>query len=353
MFAIQSDVANRVTEAVRVTLRPNHAQQLKQTGTDSIEAYDFYLQGLYQQNTTTPEGLLKSLELFGHAIEKDPRFARAHAAIGVTYDVLGGWGIQHPREALPKGKAAALRALELDDSIIEAHTVVGDLATYDLEWPVAEAGYKRALALNPNSALALDSYGTAYFLPQGRFEESIATIRRAIELDPNSLVIRTDLALALHLARRPDEAITEAKRVLAREPTATQALWILGLAYWRKGAFDASIEALEKRAVLTKRIFLSLGGLGFVYAHAGKSDSALKILAEMNERAKNETADPIGFAGIYLGLGDNDNAMKWLENGYDERPNGRLAFVKVGTFYDSLQSDPRYMALLKKIGLEK
>ena len=353
VFAIQSDVALSVAEALRVTLSPANVPQIEKKGTDSLEAYDLYLQGLYHQNKLTPEGLGKGLEYFNRAIGLDPRFARAHAAVGVTYDLLGGWAIQHPREAVPKAKAAAARALELDDTLAEAYGVIGDMAVYDLDWPLAETSFRRALALNPNSALVLDGYGIVYLSPWGRHQESIATLRRAIEIDPHSLLFRQDLATALMVAQRNDEAIEEAKRVLAREPTASEAWWALGWASLQKGAYDTAIEAFQKRAELTGQSLPSLGMLGAAYARAGKRDEALKVLASMQERAKKESTDPIGFAWIYLSLGDNETALNWLEKTYDERPNVQLAFFKVSKFYDPLRSHPRFIALLRKIGLEK
>lgn len=241
----------------------------------------------------------------------------------------------------------------MDDTLVVAHVVIGDIAVYDLDWPLAEASYKRALALNPNSAFALDAYAITYLTPWGRHEESIATERRAIELDPHSLLVRQDFAAALMSANRNDEAIEEAKRVLAREPTASEAWFLLGWASWRKGVHDAAVEAFQKRAQLTGQSFPSLGGLGFAYAQAGKRDEALKVLATMKERAKKETFDPIGFAWIYLGLGDKDAALEWLQRTYDERPNMQLAFLKVSPWYDPLRSDPRFIELLKKVGFEK
>lgn len=236
---------------------------------------------------------------------------------------------------------------------MEAHVVLGDMAVSDIDWPLAEASYKHALTLNPNSAFALDNYAVLYLTPWGRHEEAIATIRRAIALDPNSLLYRSDLSVTLMLAQRNDEAIAEAKGLLAREPTSAQAWWILGWASWRKGAHDAAIEAFKKRVELTGQSFPSLGGLGFAYAQAGKRDEALKVLATMKERAKKETFDPMGFAWIYLGLGEHDAALEWLQKTYDERPNMELAFINTGTIWDPVRANPRFIALLKKFGFEK
>lgn len=353
MFAIQSDVARSVAEALRVTLSSASAQQIAKKGTDNLEAYDLYLQGLYQQNKLTPEGLEKSVIHLDQSIALAPTFARAHWAKGLSYELLGVWAVQVPREALPKAKAAVRRALELDDSIAEAHSTMGDLFVGELDWQSAEASYRRALSLAPNSPFVLEGYAIAYPTPWGRHDESIANFRRAIELDPHSLLYRQDFAGALFCARRYDEAIEEAKRVLAREPTATEALGILASTYERKGAYDAAIDAYQKRAKLTGQDLQTLGGLGWVYTRAGKRDEALKVLATMKERAKKEVFDPLGFAWIYIGLDDKDAAMQWLQRAYDERPNVYLAFLKVAPIYNSLRSDPRFIALLKKVGFEK
>ena len=227
------------------------------------------------------------------------------------------------------------------------------MAVFDLDWPLAEASYKRALALNPNSALALDTYAVNYLTPWGRHEESIANLRRAMELDPHSLLFRTDFAFAVLVVQRYDEAIAEAKGVLAREPAAVYAWWILGEASLGKGAHDAAIEAFQKMAQLTGRSFPSLGFLGYAFAQGGRRDEALKVLDTMKERAKKEAFDPIGFAWIYLGLDDKDAALEWLQRTYKERPNVSLAYIKVLFVYDSIRSDPRFIELLRKVGFEK
>jgi tetratricopeptide (TPR) repeat protein len=231
--------------------------------------------------------------------------------------------------------------------------VLGDMAAFDNDWRLAEATYKRALALNPNFPLALDSYAISYLTPWGRHEESIAALRHAIELDPNASIYRGDLVTALMLAQRNEETIEECKRALEREPNLAWAWWSLGVAQGEKGAHDAAIEAFKKHATLLEQNFDALGGLGYAYARAGKRDEALKVLATLKERAKKETFDPVGIAWIYMGLDDNDAALEWLQRAYDERPNYNLAYLKVGPFYNRIRSNPRFIALLKKIGLEK
>lgn len=353
VFGIQSDVAKSVAEALRVALTPASVQQIEKKGTDNQEAYDLYLQGLYHQNKLTPDGLAKGLEYFNRAIALDARFAKAHAAAALTYDFYGSWAIEHPREAVPKAKALALRALELDETVAEAHTVIGDMAVFDLDWQLAEASYKRGLALNPNSALLLDAYGIVFLTPWERHDESIAMIRRAVELDPHSLLYRTDLGTALWLAGQWDEAIAELQWVLAREPSASQALWVIGWPYSFKGQHGAAIEALKKRVELTQQSLPALGGLGLAYARAGRRDEALKVLATLKDRAERETVDPIGFAWIYLGLGDQEAALDWLERAYNERPNIELAFINTGPIWKPVRSHPRYVALMKKLGFGK
>jgi adenylate cyclase len=288
----------------------------------------------------------KSLTYFNRAIELDPGFARAHATAAFTYEYFALFAILPQREAYPKAKALAKRARELDGSLVEAHAILGDVAVYDCDWPLAEASYKRAIALNPNSPFVLDGYAIGYPTPWGRHDESIAALRRAIELDPNASPYRGDLVVALMLAQRNEETIEEAKRALEREPNLAWAWWSLGVAYSEKGAHDAAIEAFKKHAAIVEQNFDALGGLGYVYGRAGKRDEALKVLATMKERAKKETFDPFGFAWVYLGLDDHDAALGWFQKAYDERPNYNLPYMKVGPF---LQSDSLRPAIYRTV----
>ena len=320
MFAIQSDVAQHVAQALQITLKPAEARQIAKAGTADLEAYNAYLQGLYHYNTWSKEGLEKSIEYFEQAIARDPDFAKAYAAMAFSYDMLADFGYLPPDEGFPKVKQAAHRALELDATTAEAYTALAVAATYyDYDWVRADEGFRRALELNPNSAVTHEWYGIIYLSPMGRHDEAIAHGKRAKELDPLAPYIRSDLAWAYNHARRYDEAIAECEQMAEIDPEFYFTYWCLGFAYWQKGMLEDAVAAYERGVELEPEDLSLKADLAIVYAAAGKRDRAQKILEEFEEKARREYVSPYALALAHMAVGDLDGTFAWLDRMYEER----------------------------------
>jgi class 3 adenylate cyclase/TolB-like protein/Tfp pilus assembly protein PilF len=271
VFAIQSDVAEHVAQALQLTLPPAEKTQIAKAGTDDVEAYNAYLKGLYHYNTWSKEGLDKSIEYFKQAVARDPDFAKAYAAMAFSYDLLAEYGYLPPGEAFPKVKEAAHRALEIDATTAEAYTGLALAANYhDFDWVRADQGFRRALELNPNSVVTHDWYGVNYLSPMGRHEEAFVHGKRAKELDPLTPYIRVDLGWSYNHARRYDEAIAECKPIVDIDPNFYFTYWCLGFAYWQKGMLEEAIAAYERGVELEPHDLALKADLAIVCGDAGK-----------------------------------------------------------------------------------
>ena len=350
VFAIQSDVAQNVAQALQITLKPAETRQLEKAGTTDLEAYNAYLNGLYHFNTWSKEGLEKSIEYFQRAVARDPAFAKAYAAMAFAYDLQGQLGYLPVGEAYSKAKEAAHRALEIDATTAEAHTALAAAAGYfDFDWARADEGYRRALELNPNSAITHYWYVLSYLSAMGRHDEAIAHVRRATELDPLTAYMRSDLGWSYILARRYDEAIAECERALDIDPRFYQAYWGLGLAYWQKGLFEKAVAAYERAVDLEPSDLWVKGDLALVYAAAGKRARAQQILEEFEEKAQREYVLALALALAHLAVGDLDGTFAWLDKMYEEH-HPELIWMNQQPRYDRLRGDPRWHELMRKIG---
>ncbi|HEX6729031.1 MAG TPA: tetratricopeptide repeat protein, partial [Pyrinomonadaceae bacterium] len=315
-------------------------------------AYQLYLRGRFYWNKRSEEGLLKSLEYFQQAIEKDPGFALAYSGLADSYILLGApdaaGGIP-PAEALPKAKTAALKALEIDDTLAEAHASLAHAKYYDREWPAPEQAYKRAIELNPNYPTA-PSWYAVYLMSLGRFDEALVQIQRAQELDPLSLPINMTLGWVLLTARRPEESVQQLRKTLEMDPNFILTHHRLGLAYEQQANYDDAIAEFKHVVTLTGGKPLGIAALARAYALAGRRSEAQKMLVELQEVSKRRYVSPAAVAAIYAALGNKDQAFTWLENAQKEH-DGLLVRLKVDPRYDSLRSDPRFAQLLKRAGL--
>ena len=241
MFAVQSDIAKKVAEALKVKLGAAEQQRIEKTGTDNPEAHELYLKGLYHFNKQTTEGIAKSIEYYEQAIQKDPSYAEAYAFLALAQEIQGWFGLAPEKEAFAKAKASALKAVQLDNSNANALVALGDMTVVDWDWPRVESLYQRALSLNPNSAYAHDSYGLFYLATMRRHEEAIAELKRAVELDPLTALYPTDLGWIFCLTRQYDAAIEQFQKALQMESGAANAYRGLGDAYANKRMYARAL----------------------------------------------------------------------------------------------------------------
>ena len=345
---LQEEIARQVTERLQLRLSGEDQKRVTRRYTDNAEAYQLYLRGRFYWNKRTEDGLNKGVVYLNEAIEKDPGYALAYAGLADCYALLYEYSATPSKDLYPKAKAAALRALELDDSLAEAHTSLAAAYEYEWNWAAAEKQYEKAIELNPNYETAHQWY-SAFLISRKRFDEAIREARRAIELDPLSIIINTALGRALHSARRYDEAIEQLHKTLDMDPNFAEAHFHLGLAYEGKAAYDDAIRELERSVELFGDKTMK-AWVGRVYALSGRKSEALKVLAEMTEMSKHEDVAPYPMATLYAALGEKERALEWLEKMYQER-SYYVVFLNVDPALDSLRGDPRFTELLRRIGL--
>jgi len=352
VFAIQDDIARMIVDKLKIEVSDTKEEYLVKRYTENLEAYNLYLQARFHLNKRTEEGSKRGILYCEQAITLDPQYALAYAALADCYIMLGFQGFLLPNEAIPKAKAAAKKALAIDSSLAEAHTSLACiLAVYDRNWTESEKAFKRALELKPNAATAHYWYALWYLLPNGQFDSYQAEIKKAQELDPLAQVLNTGIGWQFYFARQYDQAIAALKEVLELDKDYIFAHDILAQAYEQKGVLEEAIAESEKAAALSERRTLSLGTLGHVYTAAGKLEEANSVLDELKELSKQKYVSAYDVALVCAGLGDADQSFEYLEKAYDEH-NGWLNFLNVEPRFDNLRSDPRFAALLKKMGLK-
>jgi DNA-binding winged helix-turn-helix (wHTH) protein/TolB-like protein/Flp pilus assembly protein TadD len=340
LFELQDSISEEVAGALMLKLTGQEKERLTKRHTESIAAYQAYLKGRYYWNKRTPRGFEKAAEQFQQAIAIDPNYALGYAGLADCY-FFNGEGAKTV-EALSK-------ALELDDTLVEAITTQAYYLSVRWDWSGAERQFKRAIELNPNYPPAHHWY--AYHLAAlGRFSEAIEEINRAKELDPLSLIINTDVGHILYFSRQYDQAIETYRRVLEMEPNFNVGHWRLGEAYEQKGMYDEAIAGYQKALSLSKNPTIE-AWLGHAYAVSGKKAEAHKILGELKKIHKRDPRWFYEIAIIYEGLGEREQAFEWLEKAQENKEEASLALLKVEPMLDSLRSDPRFNALLNRIGL--
>jgi tetratricopeptide (TPR) repeat protein len=312
-----------------------------------------YLKGRYFWNRRSEGGLQRGIEFFQQAIEKDPSYALPYTGIADCYNILGWYGYISPKKAFPRAKAAAEKSLEMDDTLGEAHTSLGAVREfYDWDWLAAEREYKRAIDCNASYASVHHRYAE-YLSYMGRHEESIAEIKRAQELDPLSLVINAVVGEVYYFARQYDQGIEALQRTIEMDPSFVVAHFLLAFAYAQKAMYDEAIAEAQKAVELSGGgipLFVAL--LGTIYSYSGKRDEAEKVLDQLYKLSKQRYVSPFYIALIYVGMGQKDQAFEWLEKAYDEHDHA-METLKVDPMLDSVRSDPRFKAMLKKMGLDR
>jgi tetratricopeptide (TPR) repeat protein/DNA-binding winged helix-turn-helix (wHTH) protein len=354
IFAIEDSISAQVTHALQLRLTSDEQQRLNKRYTENHEAYEAYLRGRYFQEKVTEEGFRKSVLCFQEAIEKEPDYAPAYAGMASCYCLLSGLGLEvmAPRLLMPEAKSAALKALELDDKLAEAHAAHGMIQLkYDWDWSAAEKAFKEAIALNPSYSQAHLWY-SLFLEAMARPEEAIAAAQRARELDPLSLRTNVNVAAQLHTARRYDEAIEHIERALDLDSDFWAAHWRLGDCYAQKRMFKEAIAALQKAVSLSNGNPAAMVSLGYTYAISGQRGKAMKVITELDTMAERRYISPANVAAIYAGLGDTDRALEWLERAYEMRSR-TMVWLNVWPQYDALRSDPRFTDLLRRVGLPR
>lgn len=351
VMAIQSEVARSVAEEIRVKLTSQEESRLQSVRAVNPQAHDAYLRGRYYWNRGEPQDVEKAREYFQQALEKDPLYAPAYAGLADYYSVLPFYTSSRPDEVFSKAKAAASKALELDDSLAEAHASLAYIRTYyDWDWAGAEREFQRAIALNPNDATVRHRY-SRYLSSLGRIDEALRQMRRAQELDPLSTIIKANIGVIYYFGRKYDLVIEELRKVLQEDPNFSVAHWGLGLSYEQKGMLTEAIAEFEKADALGKhRSSNTLASLGHAYATAGQKQRARQLLQELENRAKKEPISGYQLALIHIGLGENDAAVAALDKAFRERST-LLSYLKMDPRFDPLHSDPRFHDLRQRIGL--
>ncbi len=352
ILALQTDVAKAIGRQIELKLTPGQLARFADKRQVNPECYDLYLKGRYYLSKRTEEGIEKAVEYFRQAIEKDPNYARAYAGLADSYSFLGDttYGVRSPRETMPKAKAAAMKALELDETLAEAHTSLAAIQeTFEWEWSSAEKEYKRAIELNPGYATAHHWYAV-YLAQMGRLDESIAEMRRAEEDDPLSPIISENTGLMFYFARHYDQAIEQYRKAFELDPNLVIAHYDLGRAYARKGLYDEAIAEFQKAVKLSGGQPLYVAGLASAYGVAGRKAQAIKIVKELKDRSKLEYVSPYEIALVYVSLGETNHAFEWLEKAYQERSSFKDE-LRAAPELDGLRSDPRFDDLLKRMRL--
>jgi serine/threonine-protein kinase len=348
VFALQEDLSREISERLRLRLTGDEKQRLTKRYTENAEAYQLYLKGRYFWNKWNPDAAQKAIEYFQQAIDKDPGYALAYAGLADTYISRGWFGELSPREAMPKAKGAALKALEIDEGLAEAHVSLAFANfLYDWDWPAAGTHFERALVLNPAYANA-HAWHSLYLAALARSDEALAEARRALDLDPASPGMNQGMGIQLIYARRFDEAIEQFRKTLEMDYHDAHAG--LGSAYAAKGMYRDALSEFEKYSELDGGTPRSIASLGYAHARLNERDQALRVLDELRALSKQRYVSAASFALVYLGLGDKDQAFAWLEKAYEEHAYS-LAFLKASPTFDPLRSDPRYADLLRRVGL--
>jgi eukaryotic-like serine/threonine-protein kinase len=351
IFALQEKIAKEITKALRLRLTGQEEKSLARTYTTNPEAYRGYLQGRYWANKRTEEGINKGIECFQQAIAKDPAYALAYCGLADCYSMHANYGFLPPKIGYSKANDAAIKALELDDTLSEAHVSLGFIKSdYTWDWAGAEKEFQRAIALNPNYGTAHQWYGYALW-KTGRFEESIAEHRRALELDPLSLPVNRNLGLAYFLARQYDLAIAQLQKTREMDPGFVLTREYLGLAYLEKGLHQGAVECCEEATLPVAASPYAISALGYVYAVSGKKAEAQKVLKRLASLSEQKYISSRFVASIYAGLGEKDKALESLKAAYEDRSLEIGPGIIADPTYNSLRAEPLFQELLRDMGL--
>jgi tetratricopeptide (TPR) repeat protein len=349
-LALQNRVASAIAGQVRTTLNGRERATLRMSRTVDPEAFEAYLKGRYFLNKRTGDGLMTAISYFSHAIETDQTYAEAWSGLADAYTLSGDWkySVLSRHDAFPKARAAAAKALSLDDNLGEAHASLAfALDLYGWDWDAAEREYKRAIALNPGYATARQWYAW-HLIMTGRTAEAIVEIKKAESIDPLSLIISADVADAMCVAHLYDEAIRQSQKTLALDPNFAVGHYELGQALAQMHRHDEAIAEFQKAIQLSGNSAAFESNLAYVYGISGRTADAMDIVEDLRTRPGRDPSTDADIALIYMGLGDHDQAMIWLNKAYEFRFK---ASILRRPAFDPLRSDARFKSLVRRIGL--
>lgn len=349
ILAVQAEISREISESLRLKLTGEDMRRLTKRYTENSEAYQYYLRGRFFGDKYNEEGLKKAVENFQRAIELDPNYALAYAGLADTYYRLSNLYFS-PEEALSKGKAAVMKALEIDDTIAEVHSAMAFIKLYyDRDWVGSEREFKRAIELSPNYATAHQRYGL-YLLMLGLFDEARAELELAKEQDPLSVPIKMNMVGLFYLTRQHDQAIEQARKVLELDSNYHGGHAILGFIYALKGQYPEALAEMRKAQSLDKTSIL-LRFLGCIYAMSGEKRAARNVLRKLKALSKQSYVPSYNIAAIHACLDEKDEAFEWLAKAYEDRSE-MLFWIKVAPELDNLRADRRFAALVRRMGLK-
>lgn len=350
ILTVQGIISKQIAEKLRHKLTGEQEKLLTKAQTANSDAYQLYLKGLYFRNKRTPDGLLKSIGFYQQAIATDPNYALAYAGLASTISTQVMVSDAAPKECFPKAKEAALKALQIDDSLADAHAILLYVKNhYDWDWPGVEREFKRTMQLNPNHGEAHAWYG-GYLAKMGRYTEGLAENKRAQELDPLSLYLNTLLGTGYLRARQYDQAIEQYRKTLEMDPHYYPARIRLAEAYKQKRMYQQALDELNQADEVSGHYSESLSLIGYIYAITGRHEEAQKMINKLKERSTHRYVSPYHIAVIHSGLGEKDVAFEWLQKAYVDR-SMLLTFINVSPIFDNLRSDPRFADLLQRLNL--
>jgi tetratricopeptide (TPR) repeat protein len=346
ILAVQEQIASEIFEKLRLQLTGEEMKRATRRYTDDAEAYQLYLKGRFYWNQGTIAGFKKSIEYLQQAVAKDPKYALAHAGLADSYLFLGSFWV----EAISEAKAAALKAIDLDPSLAEAHVSLGHIKLWlDWDWPAAEREFKQGITLNPSSPLARNQYAM-YLAGMGRPGEAIEEIKRAQDLDSLSPIINTDFGWCLLYAGRGREAVEQFRTTLELDPSYVSARWGLGAALTEQRLYSDAIAELKQAVRMSENSPVLIGHLGFAYGLSGARAEANKTFSDLKTLAAREYVPSSALSLVQAGLGNKANALELLEHAYEEH-DFSLVFLQVAPWFQSLRGDARFERLTRRMQL--
>jgi TolB-like protein/Tfp pilus assembly protein PilF len=349
IFSVESEIAKTIADTLQAKLSGSEKTAMSKNPTANPEAYELYLKGRFFWNKRTAADLRRAIDYFNQAIAKDPNYALAYAGLAQSWKLLPAFNGGAPQDCFPQAESAARKALALDDTLSDAHAALASLKGLNgFDYPGAVAEYERTLQLNPNDATAHQWFANDTLANIGQNEREVAVMKRAVALDPLSLIINSNLGWAYIHAGRLDDAVAQLRKTVEMDSSFYYARYGLALALELKGAIPEAIAEYQKTISITDDS-VPLGMLGRLYAAAGRKDEAQKILQQLRQIREQRYIPAYSLALVYLGLGDRDQALKWLEEGYRERDGFNIGPIRIDPLLTPLHGDPRFEALAEKI----